>query len=152
MDRVSAIMLKSTAPAIFASLTKVFNMSIATGCFPKDYQFSKALIPPYQKNYWPISILPIISKLLEGMFILLCLDTDLKTIQFHHLSGASCPGDLPPQLYARWPIIGSDNWMTITRSAQFFRCSESIWQCPTQPPDKQPLHSPSLSSNPPLDP
>ena len=71
LDGVSANMLKSTAISIAASLTKLFNMSIATGCFPKDWK--RARITPFfkssdlslPKNYRPISILPIVSKLLE---------------------------------------------------------------------------------------
>ena len=71
LDGVSANMLKSTTTSIAASLTKLFNMSIATGCFPKDWK--RARITPIfkssdsslPKNYRPISILPIVSKLLE---------------------------------------------------------------------------------------
>ena len=71
LDGVSAIMLKSTAPSITASLTKLFNMSIATGCFPREWKCAritpifKSSDPSLPKNYRPISILPIVSKLLE---------------------------------------------------------------------------------------
>ena len=71
LDGVSATMLKSTATAIAPSLTKLFNISIATGCFPKDWKCAritpifKSSDPSLPKNYRPISILPIVSKLLE---------------------------------------------------------------------------------------
>ena len=64
-------MLKSTALAIAPSLTKLFNISIATGCFPTDWKRAritpifKNSDPSLPKNYRPISILPIVSKLLE---------------------------------------------------------------------------------------
>ena len=57
LDGVSAIMLRSTAPAITASLTKLFNMSIATGCFPRDWKCAritpifKSSDPSLPKNY-----------------------------------------------------------------------------------------------------
>ena len=71
LDGISAIMLKSTASAIAPSLTKPFNMSIVAGYFPTDWKCSritpifKSSDPSLPKNYHPISILPIVSKLLE---------------------------------------------------------------------------------------
>ena len=71
LDGVSAIMLKSTALSIAPSLTKLFNLSIATGCFPTEWKqaritpIHKASDSSLPKNYRPISILPIVSKLLE---------------------------------------------------------------------------------------
>ena len=61
-------MLKSTAPFITKSLTKLFNKSLRSGKFPSDWK-----VAPIPKggdlenpaNYRPISILPILSKLLE---------------------------------------------------------------------------------------
>ena len=76
LDGVSANMLKSTATSIAASLTKLFNMSIATGCFPKDWKCAR-ITPIFKssdsslpRNYQPISILPIVSKLWNAMFTL----------------------------------------------------------------------------------
>ena len=71
LDGVSAIMLKFTALSTAPSLTKLFNLSIATGCFPTAWKraritpIHKASDPSLPKNYRPISILPIDSKLLE---------------------------------------------------------------------------------------
>ena len=71
LDGVSAKMLKSTALAIAPSLTKLFNISISTGCFPIDWKgvwitpLFKSSDPSLPKNYRPISILLIVSKLLE---------------------------------------------------------------------------------------
>ena len=61
----------TTASAIAPSPTKLFNVPIATGCFRADWKCAritpifKSADPSLPKNYHPISILPIISKLLE---------------------------------------------------------------------------------------
>ena len=64
-------MLKRTAPSIAYPITVIFNKSIASGVFPTSWKFS--LIVPIPKanchsspsNYRPVSLLPILSKLLE---------------------------------------------------------------------------------------
>ena len=72
VDGISAKMLKQTALSIAPSLTKLFNLSITTGCFPEDWKIVRIVpIPKVDNrsspaNYRPISILPIISKVLEG--------------------------------------------------------------------------------------
>lgn len=59
-------MLKSRAPPIAASLIQLFNMLIATGCFPKlDWKCTRVTPisdPSLLKNYQSISI---VTKLLE---------------------------------------------------------------------------------------
>ena len=70
-DGISAIMLKNTAASIAPSITKLFNASLVTGMIPS--QWKKSLIVPIPKdsnasspsNYRSISLLPIISKILE---------------------------------------------------------------------------------------
>ena len=70
-NKISATMLRSTAVFITPSLTKLFNLSIASGRFPTDWKC--AWITPIFKsgdsalayNYRPISILPIVSKVLK---------------------------------------------------------------------------------------
>ena len=60
-------MLKGTVSSITPSLTKMFNLSIKTGSFPQSWKCARVVpIPkPFQPNYRPISILPILSKVLE---------------------------------------------------------------------------------------
>ena len=70
-DGVSGKMLKSTAPFIAKSLTKLFNKSLRSGKFPSDWKAARVVPipkggdPESPVNYRPISILSILSKLLE---------------------------------------------------------------------------------------
>jgi len=73
-DGISARMLKETAMHISPSLTRIFNLSVKTGTFPSLWK--KSNIVPIPKsgdnqsptNYRPISLLPILGKLLEKHF------------------------------------------------------------------------------------
>ena len=71
LDDMSAKFLKISAECICYPITKIFNLSISTGIYPKQFKIAK-VIPVYKKgckldknNYRPISILPVISKILE---------------------------------------------------------------------------------------
>ena len=70
-DGVSAKMLKSTAPYIAKSLTNLFNTSLKSGKFPSDWKVARIVPipkggdPENPGNYRPISILPVLSILLE---------------------------------------------------------------------------------------
>ena len=71
LDKIPSKALKAAAPTIAPSLTYVFNNSILTCCFPFDWKMAR-LLPVYKKgprslpeNYRPISILPVVSKLME---------------------------------------------------------------------------------------
>ncbi len=73
-DGISAKMLKSTASAIAPSVTTLFNLSVQTGHIPKDWKVSHVVPIPKRpganspSDYRPISLLPILSKLLERHF------------------------------------------------------------------------------------
>ena len=73
-DGISALMLKSVADAIVPSLTRLFNISISMGRFPECWKVSSVVPIPKSTNhsdatnYRPISLLPIVSKLLERHF------------------------------------------------------------------------------------
>ena len=70
-DRLSARMLKHTATSITSAITTLFNMSITSGKIPCEWKTAQVVpIPKSQQkadpsNYRPISLLPILSKLLE---------------------------------------------------------------------------------------
>ena len=71
LDGFSIQILKLSAPAIIASITKICNLSIETGIFPDKWK--EARVTPLYKggekdqcsNYRPISVLPVLSKILE---------------------------------------------------------------------------------------
>ena len=70
-DQISARLLKTAAPQISDSLCYVINMSMTSGTVPKEWKHAR-VIPLYKdgkcdeaSNYRPISVLPIISKIME---------------------------------------------------------------------------------------
>ena len=69
-DNISAKMLKSSAVSIAPVLTKLLNLSITTGKLPSAWKTCVVPIPKTEnksdaKNYRPISLLSITSKILE---------------------------------------------------------------------------------------
>ena len=78
-DQVSGRMLKFTAASIAAPVTKLFNQSLSTGCFPVTWKRSNIVPIPKSgdkaspANYRPVSLLPILSKLLERHIMSLLL-------------------------------------------------------------------------------
>ena len=86
-DNISARILKATiTDTTVSTVIKLFNMSIRTGTFPSCWKTAR-VVPIPQKgcrinpaNYRPISILPILSKLLERI---------LQNLIFKHLRSTS---------------------------------------------------------------
>ncbi len=71
-DAISSRMLKSTASSIAYPLSHIFNLSLQSGILPSDWKHSHIVPIPKTKSpssspsdYRPISLLPIISKVLE---------------------------------------------------------------------------------------
>ena len=71
LDGISAKLLKEAGPIVSASLTYIINRSLTTGIFPNDWKVAR-VTPIYKddiktnpNNYRPISVLPIVSKLIE---------------------------------------------------------------------------------------
>ena len=78
-------MLKATAYSIAPSITKLFNLSIQLGCFPQTWKVSNVVPIPKSTdntspNYRPISLLSVLSKLLERHMY--CQITD--HLETHH--------------------------------------------------------------------
>lgn len=70
-DNIDIRSLKSVAPTISSSIARLINLSIATACVPDTWKTS-ITIPAYKveskeniKYYRPISLLSLLSKLLE---------------------------------------------------------------------------------------
>ena len=71
LDGISVRVLKEALPAISSSLVLIYNASSSSGVFPAAFKTAKVL-PLHKKdsiqergNYRPISVPPILSKLLE---------------------------------------------------------------------------------------
>ena len=71
LDGIPARLLKSAAEHIQAPLTYIINLSLSSGEFPAEWKVAR-VTPIYKdgarddvSNYRPISILPVVSKLLE---------------------------------------------------------------------------------------
>ena len=73
-DGISVQMLKGTAHSIAPSITKLFNISIRQGRFSKCWKISSIVPIPKSNNhsectnYRPISLLSVVSKMLERHF------------------------------------------------------------------------------------
>ena len=70
-DAISSILLKKIEPLIVGPLAIIINQSLQTGVFPSKLKIAK-IIPIHTKdnchvidNYRPISLLPVISKVIE---------------------------------------------------------------------------------------
>ena len=70
-DGISAKMLKYTAVSITPSITQLFNLSIRSSRVPRDWKLSSVVPIPKSgrshspDNYRPISLLSVLSKMLE---------------------------------------------------------------------------------------
>ena len=75
LDGISAKLLKEVGSIISASLTYIINRSLTTGIFPNDWN-AAGVTPIYNadiktnpNNYRPISVLPIVRKLIERVLV-----------------------------------------------------------------------------------
>ncbi|KAI8481229.1 hypothetical protein Bbelb_410320 [Branchiostoma belcheri] len=73
LDKIPAKLLKDSAPVIVKPLTHIFNLSIATGEIPKEWKMAR-VSPIYKSgsreivsNYRPVSILNVVSKVMEKL-------------------------------------------------------------------------------------
>ena len=71
LDNIDGKLFKLAAPVITLPLTHILNLSISTGSIPQAWKMAK-VIPIFKagnrkmlNNYRPISILPLVSKILE---------------------------------------------------------------------------------------
>lgn len=71
LDNIPCRLLKSSADLIAPSLTYIYNLSLVSGTFPGDWKTAK-VVPLFKAgnkdqvgNYRPISILPVVAKILE---------------------------------------------------------------------------------------
>ena len=86
-DGIPVRLLKKTADQIAPSLTMLFNKSLRLGIFPEDWKLAN-IVPIFKEgkrdlveNYRPISLLPVISKVLER-----CVLAGLRNYTSHFIS------------------------------------------------------------------
>ena len=102
-DGIPARLLKVTAPIIAPSLCKLFNKSLRLGTVPEERKLAN-VVPVHKKgykglteNYRPISLLSIVSKVLERR-VLVSIKYHLSQIinkcQHGFLQGKSCVTNL----------------------------------------------------------
>ena len=83
-DNISTNALKKMLPSILTSLTYIINLSLRQGVFPRIWKLAK-VIPLFKnngekfdmKNYRPIALLPVMSKILEK-FVSMWLNKHLE--------------------------------------------------------------------------
>ena len=93
LDNIDTAVIKLIKPYILPALTHVINLSLTTKVFPTDWKKSK-VIPLFKKgdsldpkNYRPVAILPIFSKVLERVVfdqIIQYLDDNSLLHPCHH--------------------------------------------------------------------
>ncbi|XP_064390046.1 uncharacterized protein LOC135337956 [Halichondria panicea] len=99
-DGISSHMLRKTSSSIHHFFTYLFNKSIETGVFPEEWKASnvtpifKAGDPKLASNYRPISLLSLLSKVLERIVLnkvveYLTSNNLLSTLQFGFRRGSS---------------------------------------------------------------
>ena len=71
LDEIPPLFLKDTAYVISKPLAHIINCSSMSGVVPKDFKRAR-VVPVYKSsaydnfdNYYPISLLPVISKILD---------------------------------------------------------------------------------------
>ena len=112
-DGISARMLKYTAASITPTVTKLFNLSITQGRMPVNWK--KSAIVPIPKtsdmstptNYRPISLLPLLSKLLERHFYGLII----QHLQIRQMLSVSQWGFLEGRSTVSALIKCTDDWL-----------------------------------------
>ena len=102
-DEIPARLLKITAPIIAPSLCKLFNKSLRLGSVPEEWKLAN-VVPVHKKgdkgrteNYRPISLLSIVSKVLERIVltnIKYHLTQIINNCQHGFLQGKSCVTNL----------------------------------------------------------
>ena len=71
LDEIGCKILKIALPVVLESLTFIINLSLQNGTFPQDWKHAKVM-PIFKSgdaqdvcNYRPISVLPVVSKVIE---------------------------------------------------------------------------------------
>ena len=111
-DNIDTYVIKLVAPELVAPLTHIVNMSITRSTFPSSWKYAKVVPllkkgdPIIPKNYRPVALLPIFSKVLERLIfnqLVAYLDRNSLLHPNHH---GSRPGHSTStaliQMYDTW--------------------------------------------------
>ncbi len=79
-DNISNVILKHIGPVVAQPLSTIFNKSLADGIFPEKMKIAE-IVPMYKSakrnqctNYRPVSLLPVVSKVLEKIMYIRLYD------------------------------------------------------------------------------
>lgn len=94
-DKITALMIKNLPTSAIRVILFIFNSILRVGSFPASWKISEIIMIPKPgkditqvTSYRPISLLPILSKLFERMFLnRLLQEVDLNTIIPYHQFG-----------------------------------------------------------------
>ena len=96
-DGIASYFLKIALPVISESLCDIFNLSIATGCFPDSWKIAR-VAPIFKSgqtndrsNYRPISVLPVLARVFENLSLTSCTFIWTKTNIYFQTNLASEP-------------------------------------------------------------
>ena len=130
--------LRETAPAICASLTYLYNLSIKAGTFPNDWK--TAVVTPIFKNrgktenpsnYRPISLLPAVGKILNHIQSqALCRYLVDRNILTEHQFGFLPERSTTQQLIYitdRWLTALNDNKRVLAAFMDFNKAFDRVW-------------------------
>ena len=118
IDAISARMLKHTASAIAPSVTELFNHSIHTGQLPKDWKVSHVVPIPNRpgakspSDFQPISLLSVLSKVLEKHFHMLIsshVAAWASSMHYQIVNGAFNQRSLLCPHWSARPVTGYNN-------------------------------------------
>ena len=104
VDNLPPGLLKDSAKEIAVPLTHIINLSISTSTFPTNWKVAR-VTPIYKSgctndeaNYRPISVLPILSRILEKAYTISWQSISRKTIFYHNGSLDVAQNDPPKRL------------------------------------------------------
>ena len=89
---------KACLPSILPVITNLFNASPSSGCFPRDWKLAEVVAHPKDSDYevagnnCPISLLPVLSKVLEciAQVQLVSFLTSNKLLSLHQSGNGRC--------------------------------------------------------------
>ena len=89
LDNIDTYILKLIKPSIVPAVTHIVNLSIQTSTFPSKWKYSK-IIPLHKKddplspkNYRPVALIPVVSKVLERVIFLQMVKYMERNSLFH---------------------------------------------------------------------